>query len=356
MKKIVFFIDSLSTAGGTERVTTLLANYFSSQKHYDVSILTIHNTGRIFFPLNNQIKVTHLNRKRCNRYTHYLQNLFLIKKFYHKYHPDYWIDVCSALSLMSIPALYNTNVKIITWEHFNAKIDWNRITSPLARTLSSKFSYKIVTLTETDKKVFKERFKAKNVHCIPNPITINLNHTPYNPDNKIILAIGRLVEQKGFDMLLKIWSKCKCKDKGWTLKIIGDGTEKQKLTQLIQSLKLSKTVTIDPPTKNVVKEYQNAGIYAMSSRFEGLPLVLIEASACGLPIISFDCETGPRDIIINDENGILIKPFDLNEFSIKLDFLAENTEKRKNLSIKAIEYSNRYNIENISMLWDNILI
>lgn len=354
MKKIVFFIDSLSNSGGTERVTTVLANYLCNN-NYDISILTLNNTGKSFFTLDNKIKVEHLHEKKSNKYTRYLQNILLIKKFYKVYQPDYWIDVCSALSLMSIPALSRTKVKIITWEHFNANVEWNKITSPLARILASKISYKIVTLTETDKEIFEQRFKAKNVLCIPNPITINGKLTPCQSNNKRVLAIGRFEKQKGFDMLLEIWAKCKCKDNGWTLKIIGDGKEKQKLIQLIQSLKLSESVTLAPPTKNIIPEYQNAEIYAMSSRFEGLPLVLIEASTCGLPIISFDCETGPRDIIKNNENGILIKTFDLEEFSLKLDFLTKSPEVRKNLSNKAIEYSKRYNIENISLLWNEIL-
>ena len=357
MKKIVFFIDSLSTPGGTERVTTILANYLSGTKHYEVSILTICDTGSIFFAISDQVKVKHLHHKRCNRYTHYIQNLFLIRKFYNKYHPDYWIDVCSALSLMSIPALYNTDVKIITWEHFNANVNWNKITSPLARILSSKFSYKIVTLTETDKEIFKKKFKANNVLCIPNPITIDINTIPAKFENKkVVLAVGRLVEQKGFDMLLKIWAKCKCKDNGWTLKIIGDGADKQKLIQQIQSLKLSNTVTISPPTKDIVTEYMNAGIYAMSSRFEGLPLVLIEAASYGLPIISFDCETGPRDLIKNGDNGILIKPFNLDEFAKQLDYLTCNENLRQLFSFRIKESIRKFSIENIYTLWNKILI
>lgn len=356
MKKIVFFIDSLSNSGGTERVTTVLANYFSEIKHYDISILTINNTGRNFFTLNNQVKVEHLHKKKCNRYTRYIQNLFLIRKFYNKHHPDYWIDVCSALSLMSIPALYKTNVKVITWEHFNANVEWNPITSPLARKIAVKYAYKVITLTRTDKKIYENRFKSNNVLCIPNPITIDKNSPICNIMSHTVLAIGRLEKQKGFDMLLQIWSKTKCKDNGWNLRIIGKGKEKENLNNLIQSLNLSDTVSINTPTSNITTEYTNASIYVMSSRFEGLPLVLIEAASCGMPIISFDCETGPRDIINDGENGILIKPFNLEDFAKELDYLTENENIRQRFSENAKNSVLRFDINAISALWDNILV
>jgi glycosyltransferase involved in cell wall biosynthesis len=226
---------------------------------------------------------------------------------------------------------------------------------PLARKLAAKKSSKIVTLTNADTENYKKKFGAKQVLTILNPITIDTaEKSPLTQKN--VLAIGRFNKQKGFDYLIDIWQQTENRKNGWKLLIVGNGKAKieKMIAEKIEKYNLAGSVAIIPPTKNVVDLYKNASIYALSSRYEGLPLVLIEATAMGLPIVSFDCETGPRDIILNEKTGFLVPVFDTEKFAQKLDFLMENAEKRKEFSANAIEHSKNFDLQNIVNQWEKL--
>lgn len=351
---IAFVINSLGRSAGTERVTTMVANELV-KRNYNIAIFALHDTGNPFFKLDSNINIQYLSLKpSTNIYLRYPSNVLKLIKLIRGSKIDVVVDVCSAMSLMSIPAKIFTSVKIITWEHFNANVNWNKITSPLARKLASLFSNYIVTLTETDKKVFESRYKAKNVVVIPNPMTLQVGTQP-NLNSKIILSIGRFETQKGFDMLIEIWYRCKCRNNGWILKIVGDGQLKDDIIKLIENFQLQDSVILELPTNNVASLYENASIYAMTSRFEGLPLVLIEAMSFGLPIISFDCETGPRDIVVDKTTGLLIDPNDIKTFSHSLDKLTLNQTLLEEYSKNALRLSKKFEIEPIIQLWLNLL-
>lgn len=354
MKRIAFLINSLYSAGGTERMTTLLANYLADKERMHVSIVSIHDGGESFFELSPSVSVYYVNRaKHTNIYTGYIRNLCRIRKIARQIRPHCWIDVCTAMSLMSIPALCGLGIRVISWEHFNANVDWNPITSRLSRGLAARFAYKIVALTHEDQAIFQQRFKARNVVCIPNPITISAE-TCSPLIEKNVLAIGRFTEQKGFDMLLDAWSLTKCKDNGWTLNIVGEGELENVLKQ--QSVLLGlHSVRFIKPTKDVVPYYKEASIYVMSSRFEGLPLVLIEALSMGLPIISFNCQTGPKDVVENGETGILVPSGDVEKLALALDALSDSPEQRRRFQVNALRKSEDFKMPRIANLWKEII-
>ena len=355
MPKVVFLINSLNNAGGTERITTSLANYLADDSNIQVTIVAVYNNGTSFFELSPSITLHYLNNtKHGNIYTDYLRNIQRIRKLAKQIQPNYWIDVCSAMSLMSLPALIGLHIKVISWEHFNANVNWNPITSPLARKLISKYAYKIVTLTNDDKHIFKKKYKAKNVICIPNFITVRVKGVASLTEKKI-LSIGRFTEQKGFDMLLDAWQLTTCRHEGWVLQIVGQGELKEALREQAQRLELTDSVIFQEPTKNVISLYKNSSIYVMSSRFEGLPLVLIEALSYGLPIISFNCETGPKDIVEHEETGILVPPNDIKQLATAIDFLANTPDKRKEFQLNSIRKAENFKVPYIIGLWKDIL-
>ncbi|MFI3297003.1 MAG: glycosyltransferase family 4 protein [bacterium] len=347
---IYFLINSLHTAGGTERVATIIANELSI-RGYDIGLIALHGGGAPFFQINDNVKLHYVNPKGYkNIYTSYLQNVLSLHRLYKNNSVDIVVDVCSAMSLMSIPATIGLNTKVITWEHFNSNVDWNPITSPSARKLAKLFSTKIVTLTNQDKENYKLRYKAKNVTVISNPITIN--HTVQsNLSEKRILSIGRFTKQKGFDLLIHSWALLKNKHDGWKLRIIGHGELKNQLIDLIKELGVDDSVEILPPTTDVVSEYQNASIYVMSSRFEGLPLVLIEAMSMGLPIISFDCETGPRDVVDHQVTGVLVEPENIEHLAKAMYVLIRDKNRQLEYSRNAIVKSAEFDIDAIVKSW-----
>jgi glycosyltransferase involved in cell wall biosynthesis len=347
--KIIFFTNTIHTAGGTERMTVVIANALAGCG-WKTGIVCLHGGGNPFFKIHAAINLHYLNTTTRNHYLHYLSNTCKLRKLYKKEKPDIVVDVCSAMSLLSIPAVTGTKIKVITWEHFNANVDWNPITSRLSRTLAARYAKKIVVLTTQDAAIYSKRYKAKKVAVIPNPVTVDATDKT-DLTAKRVLAIGRFTPQKGFDLLIKIWSKISNKNDGWTLRIVGTGEMQQQLEQMVQKYDLSSSVEILPPTADVKSLYLDASVYALSSRFEGLPLVLIEAMAMGLPVVSFDCETGPREIVVPDKTGILVAPENTEAFAKELDALMKAPSKRQFFSQGAIEESKKFELPAIIDKW-----
>lgn len=351
---IAFLINSLAQAAGTERVTSIIANELV-KRGFKVDLFIVRNEGKPFFYLAPEINLHYLSQERnTNIYLHYPVNVYRIRKLLVSRKIDIIIDVCSAMSLMSIPATLFTKAKVITWEHFNANVNWNPITSPAARKLAAALSYKIVTLTQADSEVFQKRYKAKNTTVIPNPITIRID-SKTDLKSKTVLAVGRFEHQKGFDMLLQAWKHCRCKEFGWKLKIVGSGSLKEELEKQIYADKISDTVELQNPVEDVSSLYRDASLFVMSSRFEGLPLVLIEAMAMGLPIVSFDCETGPRDIVKDRVTGRLLPAFDIVAMSKTIDELTSNQALLEEYSINSITYSKKFDINPIIVSWEKLI-
>lgn len=351
---IVFFINSLENAGGSERMTVLLANELV-KRGYKISVICWQDASGVFFELSKEITVYYLFKKKLsNIFLAYPATLFKFFRRITSLRPDFIIDVCSAMSLVSLPtAKVLLGIPVITWEHFNSKINWNPVTSPAARWLSSKLSKLIVVLTSDDETYFKKKYSAKNVITIYNPVTAN-QRISYDPNRKVILTIGRLTHQKGFDILIDIWKKLHKRFPDWKVIIVGEGELKSELQTLIKEMKLENCIEIKPFEKNIIRYYEQCSMYAMTSRFEGLPLVLIEACANGIPIISFDCETGPKHIVENGVNGFLIPAFDKAAYANCLSVLIEDMELRKKFSANAVLYSNKFAKEEILEKWINI--
>jgi len=162
------------------------------------------------------------------------------------------------------------------------------------------------------------------------------------------------MKQKGFDYLIDAWSKVENRNNGWKLRIIGTGPLLPLMMEKIKQYNLEDSIELIPSSNNVIEQYQQASIYVMSSRYEGLPLVLIEAMAMGLPIISFDCETGPRDIVESDITGRLVPPFDINKLAFELDNLMNDESMRKFYSENAIRKVAKFDTEKIIDKWETL--
>ncbi len=339
--KVFFIIRGLHDIGGIERVTTIVANELA-QRGYDIGIVCLQK-GTPYFQLNKSIKLHYIDSKIFRKKA--------LKALYAKEKPDVNVFLGSHRSLMNIPA--SKGIPCITWEHFNAHINWHPW-HKYSRKLAVEQCDKIVTLTRADVENYQQFFGAKNVLCIPNPITID-NITPTSLTNKTLLAVGRLAGQKGFDMLVDAWGKTQAKDTNWKLRIVGSGSHKARLITQIDEHHLNNSICIVPPTKNIIEEYKNASALVMSSRFEGLPLVLIEAMSAGLPIISFDCQTGPAEIIHHDKTGLLVPPENTDLLAKAIDELLLNEEKIKQFSKQSLIESQRFSIDNIVDLWEKLL-
>ncbi len=352
--KIAFFIRTLNNSGGTERVTCSLANELS-KKGFDVYIITWMGGKKSFFELLPDVKVhTLFPQDNVSIYTSYLKTLYRYYQIKKQIDPAYIIDVCVAQSIVSIPINWVKKSRIISWEHFNTTVNWNRITGPISRKLVSRFANRIITLTLTDKLNYEKHYHAKNVSVISNPVTIP-NVTASKLEEKRVLTVARFTYQKGLDLLLNIWKIVCTKFPDWKLVIIGDGELKNELLKQREIYGLTETVEILEPTNHISEIYAKTSIYAMPSRFEGMPLVLIEAKNFGIPIVSFDCETGPRDIVKHNEDGILVEPFNIVSFATSLMKLMGDQSLRNKYGNNALSDLERFTLSSFVDKWIDAL-
>jgi glycosyltransferase involved in cell wall biosynthesis len=347
-------MHSLWIPGGAERMTTLIAGELV-RRGVRVDIVCI-NGGEPFFELDPRIGVVALNPERDNNfYRRYVRNVWRLHLILRRQKYDWLINVCTAWSLVSIPAALGTGTRVISWEHMNALERSSRLLGPLSRRLSALFARKVVVLTDDDKVTYEKKFGARNVVKIPNPVTIEVDE-PSPLRDKRFLAIGRFSHEKGFDMLLDAWALTRCRHEGWKLRVVGSGILEGELAARIERLAVGGSVALTPTVSDVRDIYRHASVLVMSSRNEGMPLVLIEAMAMGLPIVSFDCEAGPRNVVVDGVTGKLVPPEDVVALAAAMDDMAADKTMRSRMSAAALERSRFFSPEAIMERWMDLLI
>lgn len=346
---IGIIIENISYKAGTERAVSNLANILNNVGH-KVNIYSMYsnNGQKSGFYLDKNIKVTHLTYQG-NSKQRYFSYLKLIKYINSLNDVDVFIGTTHAINCML--ALSHTNAKKIGCEHFN----YNQCPK-VWRIIRKRFYPKldaVVVLTKHD---------AMHYSFInPNKLYVIQNSISKASDNlcditsKTIISVGRLSYQKGFDLLLDV-AKLVQKDlPDWKFEIYGDGEDKPKLLDKCKKLGLENYVFFKGRTDNVSDKMGKSSIYLMTSRFEGLPMVLIEAQSCGLPIISFDCPEGPSEVIHDGQDGFLI-PFGNNELMSKqIVKLSKNLKLREQFNRNAFINSKQFSAKEISKKWVRLL-
>ena len=353
---ICFTICTLSNSGGTERVSSIIANALS--KKYNVYFVSYIKNGDVFFHLNKEVKVHYLLRNKWERklrhFPCYVQKRY--QRFLKKNKIDIVIDVDILMAEISARACSQTGTKLISWDHFNYTYMQGTERKQNALNLIRKHASQLVVLTKADKQMYldNKEFKSDFITQIYNPLPFFKESSIEHKGHKV-LALGRFAYQKGFDYLLKAWVIVEEKMSDWTLEIVGDdGKDEAGLHELKNQLGL-KHVSLQLATKDVNTKYEEASIYALSSRFEGFPMVLLEATSMSLPIVAFDCKTGPNEIITDGENGFLVEPENVELFAEKLMALMSNDELRAEMGRKAYESSKRFTIDKIVGEWEKLI-
>lgn len=374
--KILLVIGGLNNGAGTERVCSMVANSLS-ETGYEIVLASIGPCDKPFFPVNKDIKIiplidfsgSNLGRQPVSAYDikNFYNTIFRIRnklsdkpkiiyklrKILRNERTNIVIAVDIGCVEFTLPAVLGLPVKHICWEHFNFNVNQGKKRSKLRRR-AAQYCDAVVTLTERDKDNWlKSTIHQSKITSIDNPCPFPVQEYIKKEDTKIVLAVGRLTPQKGFDMLLEAWVQVNKIMPDWTLKIVGEGEDRDTLTEFIEKNYLTDSVKLVGATNNVSKYYQQAEIFCLSSRFEGFGIVLIEALAFGLPIVSFDCDTGPSEIL-KDSGSILVPKNDVNNLALSLTELMRDGEQRKKISLKSKERANRYQIEKIMPKWKNL--
>ena len=344
--KILFIITSLGS-GGAERVMSLLANKFSEKN--EVIIITL-SADRIFYKLDAKINIKQLSlysptSSMFDKLTNNFKRIKQIQKEIKTINPDIVISFMTQTNILSIISSKLLKKPIIISERINYDFLKSKVWKFL-RKIIYRFSDGLIVQSNYDKQ--KYQF-VNNVKVIFNPLQIkNIK----NERKNIILAVGRLDYQKGFDRLIKIYSRLRT---DWPLIIVGEGNERKNLINLIKELNLENKVFLVGRKQNIEEYYSKAKIFTLSSRMEGFPNVLAEAMAYGCACISFDCLTGPSDIIKNNQNGFLIEDNNENEYLEKLQILIDNQEIREKFSKNGKNIISKLDIKKIANEWMNFI-
>lgn len=386
--KIAFCTPALYSAGGVERVVSFKASYFAEQLGYDVTIIVTEGQGRAcYFPLSDKVKVINFElgfeelwkasfMKKVYLYlTKQRQYKRLLKTELIHIRPDITISMLrrEINFLTDIPdgskKIGELHVNRANYRNFEAN-DSNLIKRLFAkfwmRSLVGKLRRldQLVVLTEKSKVSWPE---LSNVTVIPDPITIlrekeTVNSVEFAVAGKRgvgvnrVVTIGRYAYQKGYDLLLQAWaelSRIRELENGeeWTLDIYGQGDQTD-YRQLMTELGIdSNKCHLNGPVEDVVKAYQESSIFVLSSRFEGFGMVLIEAMACGLPVVSYDCPAGPDEIITDGVDGLLVPSGDVHALAEKLMTLMSDENLRKRLGQQARQTARRYEMTTIADQW-----
>jgi glycosyltransferase involved in cell wall biosynthesis len=354
--KICFIIHDVTSRGGSERALAALASALSARGE-SISIWSMYRTRRTLeFPLAESVKVSYGLRKPLPFFLDYpwLVCAYAIHVF--RLRPR-WI-VCTGANRMMIAALaaFVPGVKVAIWEKYPVSNSVTRPRGRLARRLGAALASVIVTLTEFDKNLYASLYApAGTLTRIPNIV-----HSPGASGairRKEILAMGNLSPEKGFDLLLEAWALAVPRLPDWTLRIVGDGKLRDSLVRHARNLGIRQRVIFSPFSSDPFSLFSECGIFVLSSRFEGLGLVLIEAMTCGAACISFDCPNGPREIIRNGVTGVLVPAERLDALADAMVKLGQDPLLRQRLgnAARARSVSRTYSEPRVAARWHEVL-
>lgn len=354
-RRICFVNGVISHAGGTERVGICIANALASDG-YDVRVLSLWNEGAPYFPVDNRVKVDYLfNPKTEGKlFRTYLYPVWKLRDYVRRNHIGVLIDIDSVLAYWTTPALRGLPCKHIVWDHFNyahAQTERRRVK---ALGLIRKYADKLVLLTQQDRQMYLDAgFRDRQLAVINNPTPFE-EVVPSPRSGRLVIAVGRLTGQKGCDRLVSAWSRIHRDVGDWRLAFIGSGELHDDLVRQAADADIDN-IDFIPATKQVQEWYDKASIYAMTSRYEGFPMVLLEAMSKGLPIVANDCLTGPRELVHDGVNGYLVADGDEDAFARQLLTLINDRAKQDEFSRNALALAKHYHIKPISDEWEALI-
>jgi glycosyltransferase involved in cell wall biosynthesis len=366
--KLLIFTHSLAS-GGAERVTSSLANNLS-QHGWQVTIVTVASKKLDFYKTHRAVRRVEFDLAReapnpAAAISDNIKRVVKLRNVLREVKPEFALGMMSTANIILLLASAGlSGVRAIVSERvYPPAVPLGRVWEGLRRLMYPSAQCVVMQTGEGLEWLKAEIPKACGA-IIPNPIPYPLPATdPYlspadwvSPDRKLLLAVGRLTEQKGFDCLLDAFATLALQNREWDLVILGEGDQRAELEGRVQALDLTTRVRLPGRAGNVGDWYARADLYVMSSRFEGFPNTLGEAMAHGCAAVSFDCDTGPRDIIRHGEDGLLVSPAgNVQALTAALSELMQNDALRTEMASKATDVRQRYSTTHILTIWNNLL-
>ena len=376
---ILYCIPHLYNSAGMERVLTQKVNWLASNTRHHIRIVTTETTPKglsdTYFELDKRVQVEclHINfdadyrKPLIAKWFGHMRRMAQYKRALTDYIRHNNIDLCISLCGKEIAFLHQMPCRTIAELHFSKDqrrqllmanhkgAFWSLLgrvrTWQLVRAV--KPLERLVVLTVADKADW-QKAGCTNVSCIPNPCSLEHQKLPMKSREKTVLAVGRLHEQKGFDLLLDAWQPIEKQHPDWTLRIVGEGDKRTALEAQIKALGLQH-VCLAGRTNDMAKEYTHASCFVLSSRYEGLPLALIEAMWCGLPCVAFDCPHGAAELL-SEQRGWLVSNGDTTALSQQLGYILSHPDEAAERASKAETFvRERYSEDTIMPLWQHVI-
>lgn len=373
--RIVYLTPTLSSAAGMERVLHNKICYLARKGMYDLTVITSdQGDAPLFFSFPPSVKLIDLGINYAASYTLSPFKRFisiwrkkrLHRKALSKYLTNNPSDIVITLypsDASFVPHIHDGSKKVLEFHSnrfFRLNQGYHGLHKVIAkyRTLldyctARRFDRLVVLTKEGAEQWGGERFPRLTV--IPNAVT----HIPDNlyrkTGSKRVLAVGRLIYEKGFDRLLQAWAQLPLSLRSeWELDILGQGVLETELQSMIAQLGIHQSAHICPPTSHIFQEYANCAFLVMSSRSEGFGMVILEALSCGTPVVSYDFKCGPKELIRNKENGLLVPEGDISQLAQAMELLMTHPAMRETMSEKAKAVYASYSEESIMAKWESL--
>lgn len=342
----------MSRSGGTERMTAWLANKLCEA--HQISILSLRlEKNQVFFPLDDGI--SHGVLPQFSGKLGILRQIRWIHRYIKENKIGCVINVDTGIGFYGILAAKGTGAKTVTWEHGNFYNNWGSKIFPYLRKFAARHSDAMVVLTNRDKENYSKNIaRCAPLHVIPNPA--QMRHYSYDPASKTILSVGHLLENKGYHRAVEVAAQILPKHPDWKWVICGEGPERNRLETMIAEAGLQNQMKLLGLVTDMDSMYTQASILVMTSTMEGLPMVLLEGKAHGVPLVSFDIMTGPSDIIDDGINGCLVEPFDTDTMAQKLETLMTDHALRHKMSENAAVGMDKFSEDTIMDAWKKVLM
>lgn len=359
--RLTLVIASLKR-GGAERVMSTLASAWSNQGKL-VTLITLEAQEAPAYPLKSGVRLIPLGLSGTSRslfqgLRRNLHRVRTLRQAIRESRPDVVVSFMDSTNVLAILATRGMGKPLVISERIDPSLYHVDRPWRFLRRLLYRFADELVCQTAPALARFQAISRVPG-RVIPNPVESPVFTRP-GPSSKpagagySLAAMGRLVPQKGFDLLLRAFSKIAGRQPGWMLMIYGEGPQREELQMLAERLNVSGRVCFQGAVTNPFDRLREADLFAFSSRYEGFGMALAEAMACGLPVVSFDCPEGPGQIIRHNVDGLLVPPQDVDALADALEYLISHEEERKRLAARAPDVCRRFNLENILGMWDQL--
>lgn len=359
----ITLVISTFGAGGAERVMALMASYWAERGH-EVTLVTLARSDEDFYPLHPAVQRVGLGVMKVSSglgdaLWNNVERLKRLRDVIRVSQPGVVISFIERTNILVLLSTIGLQVPIVACEridprHHSIGTVWSWLRWCLYRRAAS-----LAVQTEGLRSWAEGFVPARSVHVIPNPIATIPGEASTEAGTKgrtkCVSALGRLVPQKGFDTLLQAFAHCTRTHEDWSLTIIGEGPERSRLEALSARLGIGDRVSMIGRRSNPFPILRRTDLFVLSSRYEGFPMALVEAMACRLPVISTDCPSGPRDIIRDGVDGVLVPPDDVPALTEAMTRLMDNPEERDRLRRRAVEVVDRFGTERIMALWNEVV-